>query len=106
VQAAHELFRHAERILRPGLPAAIRLEEYRSVSGLFAVHLGRVPHQQARLCPRFADRFSPPYRDDNKEGHYVYAVGENISSRCKSPGTSPLLLSCDNGCIYLTPAAV
>ena len=25
---------------------------------------------------------SPPWRDDNKDGHYVFELGENITSRC------------------------
>lgn len=26
---------------------------------------------------------SPPYRPDDKDGHYVFAIGENLTSRCK-----------------------
>jgi len=25
---------------------------------------------------------SPPWRDDDKDGHYTFAVGENLTSRC------------------------
>lgn len=25
---------------------------------------------------------SPPLRDDDKDGHYMFAVGENLTSRC------------------------
>lgn len=26
---------------------------------------------------------SPPLREDDKDGHYVFAVGDNLTSRCK-----------------------
>ena len=26
---------------------------------------------------------SPPRRDDDREGHYVYNLGENLTPRCK-----------------------
>ncbi|CAN6447480.1 unnamed protein product [Victoria cruziana] len=26
---------------------------------------------------------SPPWRDDDKDGHYMFALGENLTSRCK-----------------------
>ena len=25
---------------------------------------------------------SPPWREDDKDGHYVFAVGDNLTSRC------------------------
>lgn len=25
---------------------------------------------------------SPPWREDDKDGHYMFAVGENLTSRC------------------------
>lgn len=25
---------------------------------------------------------SPPWREDNKDGHYMFAIGENLTSRC------------------------
>lgn len=25
---------------------------------------------------------SPPWRDDDKDGHYMFALGENLTSRC------------------------
>lgn len=25
---------------------------------------------------------SPPLRDDDKDGHYMFALGENLTSRC------------------------
>ncbi|KAJ6924127.1 hypothetical protein NC652_017431 [Populus alba x Populus x berolinensis] len=28
---------------------------------------------------------SPPWRPDDKDGHYVFAIGENLTPRCKSP---------------------
>lgn len=27
---------------------------------------------------------SPPWRPDDKDGHYAFAVGENLTPRCKS----------------------
>lgn len=26
---------------------------------------------------------SPPWRPDDKDGHYVFAIGENLTPRCK-----------------------
>lgn len=28
-------------------------------------------------------RASPPKRDDDREGHYVYSLGENLTPRCE-----------------------
>lgn len=25
---------------------------------------------------------SPPWREDDKDGHYMFAIGENLTSRC------------------------
>lgn len=25
---------------------------------------------------------SPPWREDDKDGHYMFALGENLTSRC------------------------
>lgn len=25
---------------------------------------------------------SPPWREDDKDGHYVFSLGENLTSRC------------------------
>lgn len=25
---------------------------------------------------------SPPWREDDKDGHYIFVVGENLTSRC------------------------
>jgi dual-specificity kinase len=30
---------------------------------------------------------SPPWRNDDKDGHYMFAVGDNLTSRCNY--TSP-----------------
>ena len=27
---------------------------------------------------------SPPWRPDDKDGHYVFAIGENLTPRCKN----------------------
>ncbi|WRX13382.1 Protein kinase domain - like 10 [Theobroma cacao] len=29
-----------------------------------------------------AQKVSPPWRDDDKDGHYMFALGENLTSRC------------------------
>lgn len=34
---------------------------------------------------------SPPWRPDDKDGHYVFAIGENLTSRCKH---LPLIVKC------------
>lgn len=41
---------------------------------------GILSSQGAQELPRFA---SPPLREDDKDGHYVFAVGDNLTSRCK-----------------------
>lgn len=33
-----------------------------------------------RGMPRYG---SPPWRPDDKDGHYVFVIGENLTSRCK-----------------------
>lgn len=35
---------------------------------------------------------SPPWRPDDKDGHYVYAIGENLTPRCKYNGIQFLSL--------------
>lgn len=35
--------------------------------------------QYVQVMPRYA---SPPIREDDKDGHYVFAVGDNLTSRC------------------------
>ncbi len=53
-------FRHGAAVLRPGIPAPIELSDF-----------------------KLPDRHSPPLRGDDKEGHYNYELGDNISSRCE-----------------------
>ncbi|KAI8462996.1 MAG: kinase-like domain-containing protein [Monoraphidium minutum] len=70
------LFRHGKRVERPGIPNPIRLSAF-----------------------RLPDKPSPPLRGDDKEGHYVYELGENISSRYKilskfGEGTFGRVLEC------------
>jgi dual-specificity kinase len=33
---------------------------------------------------------SPPWRDDDKDGHYMFELGDNLTSRCNY--TLPLLI--------------
>lgn len=40
---------------------------------------GIVSSQEAQGLFRFA---TPPLREDDKDGHYVFAVGDNLTSRC------------------------
>lgn len=49
-------------VARPGVPAPTRLSA-------FVV----------------ADRPSPPIREPDRDGHYVFELGENLSSRCELP---------------------
>eukprot|EP00882_Tetradesmus_deserticola_P015328 GHRQ01016326.1.p3 GENE.GHRQ01016326.1~~GHRQ01016326.1.p3 ORF type:complete len:152 (+),score=41.20 GHRQ01016326.1:849-1304(+) len=71
-----ERFRHCQQVLRPGIPNPIRLSAF-----------------------KLADKPSPPLRGDDKEGHYNYELGENISSRYKilskfGEGTFGRVLEC------------
>ena len=36
---------------------------------------------------------SPPWRDDDRYGHYVFDLGENLTRRCKHPPLGPLVNS-------------
>ena len=40
---------------------------------------GIVSSQEAQEVLRFA---TPPIREDDKDGHYVFLVGDNLTSRC------------------------
>ncbi|WIA08010.1 hypothetical protein OEZ85_007480 [Tetradesmus obliquus] len=69
-------FRHSQQVQRPGIPNPIRLSAF-----------------------KLADKPSPPLRGDDKEGHYNYELGENISSRYKilskfGEGTFGRVLEC------------
>lgn len=80
-ETAEEQTRHAKEVqgdyvIRPGIPAA-------TSSSSFYV----------------ADKPSPPLRPDDKDGHYVYELGENISCRYKilskmGEGTFGRVLEC------------
>ncbi|GIL79629.1 hypothetical protein Vretimale_12329 [Volvox reticuliferus] len=63
-------------IFRPGVPARISLSAF-----------------------RMPDKLSPPLRDDDKDGHFQYELGENLSSRYKilskmGEGTFGRVLEC------------
>ncbi|CAK0785347.1 hypothetical protein CVIRNUC_008554 [Coccomyxa viridis] len=65
-----------QRIERPGIPAPTRTSAF--------------------VVP---DRPSPPYREDDKEGHFVYELGDNLTSRYKilskmGEGTFGRVLEC------------
>ncbi|KAK3129426.1 hypothetical protein QOZ80_6BG0479300 [Eleusine coracana subsp. coracana] len=61
-------------------------------------------HPSDRTCPSLlpkgvARNASPPWREDDKDGHYVFAVGENLTSRYKiyrkiGKGTFGQVLEC------------
>mmetsp|Transcript_29020 Transcript_29020/g.64016 ORF Transcript_29020/g.64016 Transcript_29020/m.64016 type:complete len:454 (-) Transcript_29020:627-1988(-) len=72
----YETKRFKREVLRPGIPAAT----------------------PTSVC-RFAEKLSPPLREDDKDGHYVYELGENLSSRYKilskmGEGTFGRVLEC------------
>ncbi|KAF5836199.1 kinase-like domain-containing protein [Dunaliella salina] len=58
-----------------------------------------IPPATSTLSFQVPDRPSPPLRADDKEGHYVYQLGENLSSRYKilskmGEGTFGRVLEC------------
>lgn len=68
--------RQPQTIIRPGIPPQTHLSSY-----------------------RFPDKPSPPLRPDDKDGHYVYELGENLGSRYKvlnkiGEGTFGRVLDC------------
>ncbi|KAL6751344.1 kinase-like domain-containing protein [Haematococcus lacustris] len=58
-----------------------------------------IPIATSTTAFRVLDRPSPPVREDDKDGHYVYELGENLSSRYKilskmGEGTFGRVLEC------------
>ena len=55
----------------------------------------------SRILPDHASLFvkgldqkgSPPWRDDDRDGHYMFALGDNLTSRCNY-AQSPLKSFC------------
>lgn len=41
-----------------------------------------LPDHATLLEKGLTQKLSPPWRDDDKEGHYMFALGENLTSRC------------------------
>lgn len=41
------------------------------------------PDHAGLFVKGLAEKGSPPWRDDDKDGHYMFALGENLTSRCK-----------------------
>lgn len=41
-----------------------------------------LPDHASLFVKGLAQKGSPPWRDDDKDGHYVFALGENLTSRC------------------------
>ena len=40
-------------------------------------------HPPSSLYKGVARNGSPPWRDDDKDGHYMFELGDNLTSRCK-----------------------
>lgn len=57
-------------------------QEVGNISG-YAPSRGPSEHTNNSLFAKgVARNGSPPWRDDDKDGHYMFAVGENLTSRC------------------------
>lgn len=42
-----------------------------------------LPDQAGLSIKGLAEKGSPQWREDDKDGHYMFALGENLTSRCK-----------------------
>lgn len=42
-----------------------------------------LPDHAGLLVKGLAEKGSPPWRDDDKDGHYMFALGENLTPQCK-----------------------
>ena len=42
-------------------------------------------HSSSSIVKRVARNGSPPWREDDKDGHYMFALGDNLTSRCNYP---------------------
>lgn len=43
----------------------------------------RLPQDHDNLYVKgLPQRGSPPWRDDDKDGHYIFGLGENLTTRC------------------------
>lgn len=56
-----------------------------------------LPDHASLFAKGLAEKASPPWRDDDKDGHYMFALGDNLTPRCKyilppSKGLSPYSL--------------
>lgn len=40
------------------------------------------PDHPSLFVKGLTQKGSPPWREDDKDGHYMFAVGENLTSRC------------------------
>jgi dual-specificity kinase len=41
-----------------------------------------LPDHGSLFVKGLAQKGSPPWRDDDKDGHYIFAIGDNLTSRC------------------------
>jgi dual-specificity kinase len=41
-----------------------------------------LPDHASLFVKGLTQKGSPPWRDDDKDGHYIFALGDNLTSRC------------------------
>ena len=61
----------------------------------------------ALLCTQVArGGVSPPWREDDRDGHYVFDLGENLTRRCERPDSLTLSLSSSSPCAWIAFSCV
>ena len=54
------------------------------VANVMSFGMPRVlPDHAGLLVKGLAEKGSPQWREDDKDGHYMFALGDNLTSRCK-----------------------
>lgn len=48
----------------------------------YAPSRGLTDHPSSLFVKGFNRNGSPPWREDDKDGHYMFEIGDNITSRC------------------------
>lgn len=43
-----------------------------------------LPDHAGLFVNGYAEKGSPQWRDDDKDGHYMFALGDNLTSRCNA----------------------
>lgn len=46
------------------------------------MHSRLLPDHDSLYVKGLAQKGSPPQRDDDKDGHYMFELGENLTTRC------------------------